>query len=482
MRKYLSYLLILFLGLNISSCKTEVEFPKLTTSELTLLVPQNDSVVNLQNRSAVTFAWKNSSIVTTYNLLLSTKSDLSDALVIATTANPYVIRSSQMNSLAKTLGIGTGSTKKIYWSIQSGKSSQPSTTEVKSFTLQMLMAQPLTPGNDSIIKLDYAALSSGIKFSWESMADYTNYQLIVSTNADLSNPFIDTTVNGTSSEVTQQQFQNVIENSAYALKRYKGNTLYWNVKVGDKFLSSSSRKFKLYGTKIFTDIRGTETITYKVAVIPSADGSEEYVWMAENLRTKKLNNGVDLVYDATGQKSWNSQYFTPQEALINASTPLPDELRANAGMYYRVQMIGDNGSSVVWPSLIAPAKWRVPETQDFLNLTNATLNYCNYLEVLRASVAYPALLSGSRQLDVTKMNLWGMNMSSSGINRVASPGSLYLAEFAVVNGPYMSYAINSINQCVILEIGASTGKGNARAIALGYKAPIVVRLIYKGDD
>jgi len=77
MRKYLSYLLILFFGLNISSCKTEVEFPKLTTSELTLLVPQNDSVVNLQNRSAVTFAWKNSSIVTTYNLLLSTKSDLS---------------------------------------------------------------------------------------------------------------------------------------------------------------------------------------------------------------------------------------------------------------------------------------------------------------------------------------------------------------------------------------------------------------------
>jgi hypothetical protein len=482
MKKYLSYLSILFIGLNISSCKNEVELPKLTTSELQLIVPQKDSLVDLQNRSTVTFAWGNSPIVSNYKLVFSTNSDLSDPVIIETSSNPSVIRSSEMNDLAKSLGLSSGSIKKIYWSVKSGKLSQPAIAEVRSFTLKMLMAQPLSPAKDSIISLDYTALSQGVKFSWESMADVSNYQLVISANADLSNPLIDISVSGTSTVLTQQQFQNIIENTNNGLKRYKGNTIYWNVKAGDKFMALSAWKFKLYGTKVFTDIRGNESITYKVAVLPTADGTGELVWMAENLRTRKLNNGDNLVYDATGQKSWNSQYFTPAEAMISATTAVPDELRATAGMYYRVQMIGNNSSSVVWPSLLAPAKWRVPEVQDFVNLANATLTVCNYLEVLRAPAAYPTLLVGATKLVESKMNLWGMNMAPSGTNRIASPGSLYLGEFGQVNGLHMIYAINSITQCNTLEINAVTGKGNARAIGLGYNAPIVVRLIYKGDD
>lgn len=481
MKKYQSYLLILFLGLTILSCSNEVELPKLTTSELQLLAPQKDTLVDLQNRSAVTFAWGNSSIVSKYNLLLSTNEDLSNPIVIETSLNPYVIRSSEMNDLAKKLGLSSGSTKKIYWSVKSGKLSQPSLAEVRSFTMKMLMAQPLTPAKDFIISLDYTALSQGITFSWESMADINNYQLIISAKADLSNPLIDMSVSGTSTVLTQQQFQNIIENTNNGLKRYKGNTIYWNVKAGDKFIANSAWKFKLYGTKVFTDVRGNESITYKVVVIPTADGTDELVWMAENLRTRKLNNGVDLVYDATGQMSWNSQYFTPAEAKISAAAAVPNELRATAGMYYRVQMIGNNSTSVVWPSLLAPAKWRVPEVQDFVNLVNSTLTVCDYLEVLRAPASYPALLIGTKALVGTKMNLWGMNMAPSGTNRIASPGSLYVGEFVQVDGLHMTYAINSVSQCNTLEIGG-TGKGNARAIGLGFQAPIVVRLIYKGDD
>jgi uncharacterized protein (DUF427 family) len=482
MKKCLSYLSILFIGLNLSSCKNEVEFPKLTISELELLVPQKDSIVDLQNRSTVTFAWENSTIVSSYNLVFSTNSDLSDPVVVETSSNPYVIRSSEMNDLGKSLGLSTGSTNKIFWSVKSRKSSQPTTAEVNSFTLKMLLAQPLTPAKDSIINLNHDSLSTQLKFSWESMADINSYQLIISAKADLSNPLIDMSVSGTSTVITQQQFQNIIENTTNGLKRYKGNTIYWNVKAGDKFMANSAWKFKLYGTKIFTDIRGNESITYKVAVIPTADGTDEMVWMAENLRTRKLNNGVELVYDATGQMSWNSQYFTPAEAMISSTTAVPDELRATAGMYYRVQMIGNNSSAVVWPNLLVPAKWRVPEVQDFVNLANAALTACDYLEVLRAPAAYPALLVGAKTLVGSKMNLWGMNMAPSGTNRVASPGNLYLGEFGQVNGLHMTYAINSITQCNTLEINAATGKGNARAIGLGYNAPIVVRLIYKGDD
>ncbi len=36
-------------------------------------------------------------------------------------------------------------------------------------------------------------------------------------------------------------------------------------------MANSAWRFKLYGTKIFTDVRGDESITYKVAVISNGD-------------------------------------------------------------------------------------------------------------------------------------------------------------------------------------------------------------------
>ena len=43
-------------------------------------------------------------------------------------------------------------------------------------------------------------------------------------------------------------------------------------------MANSAWRFKLYGTKIFTDVRGDESITYKVAVI--SNGDSEVVWLA----------------------------------------------------------------------------------------------------------------------------------------------------------------------------------------------------------
>ena len=77
------------------------------------------------------------------------------------------------------------------------------------------------------------------------------------------------------------------------------------------------------------------------------------------------------------------------------------------------------------------------------------------------------------------MNSWGMSMAPCGTNR---DGSLYIKEFGDLDGLHMVFAINSVSQFATLEIAAATAKGGARAIALGKNAPIVVRLIYTGDD
>ena len=44
---------------------------------------------------------------------------------------------------------------------------------------------------------------------------------------------------------------------------------------------------------IFTDIRGDEKITYRVAKVKYSTG-EEVVWLAENLRTTKYPDGTDI--------------------------------------------------------------------------------------------------------------------------------------------------------------------------------------------
>lgn len=478
MKQYISFLFILFTGLACWSCKEDVERPELVTSEIELAMPKSDVSIDLDKVRQITFAWTDAFLVDKYNLLLSTHEEMSNPVVVETRRTPHLISSSDMNDIAAKLGIASGYTGKIYWTVQSGKSSQPSVAEIRSLTVTRLMAQPLTPIKGTTFELNNEALDTEVKFTWEPMPDTESYQLLISANADLSDPLVDAAVEKTSTALTHRQLQDIVDNKAAGLKRYKANTLYWNVKVGDRLMASSAWTFKLYGTKIFTDVRGDESITYKVAVLPNGDS--EVVWLAENLRTTRLNTGEPLVYE--GQANNKSQYFPGAEAKKNPTTPIAEAIRKVAGMYYRVGMIGNNSPSVVWPGMLAPKGWKVPELQDFVNLAKMSLATCDYLEVLRCAEAYPALQIGDKKLKKDLINAWGMNMAPCGTNR-DSGGSMYIAEFGDLDGLHMVYAINnSISQFATLEIAAATGKGGARAIALGKNAPIVVRLIYTGDD
>ncbi len=50
----------------------------------------------------------------------------------------------------------------------------------------------------------------------------------------------------------------------------------------------------------------------------------------------------------------NLNVSLPKKLRKSATTLVPDAIRKVAGMYYRIGLIGDNSSSVTWPSLLAP--------------------------------------------------------------------------------------------------------------------------------
>jgi hypothetical protein len=475
MKKILFSMLLPLLGL--WACDKEAERPGLTTSEIALLIPSNHAAFDLENTLNIPFAWEEAFLVDNYELVFSNNEDLSNPNMVNVRRTPHLITSSDMNDIAAKAGIQSGYAGEIYWTVRSGKSSQPSVAEVRSLTVTRLAAQPLTPAKDTVITLDHTAPDTEITFSWEAMP-VDDYQLIISANADLSDPLMETTVSATSAPVTYQTLQDFIDDPANGLKRYKSNTLYWNVQAGDKILARPSWKFKLAGARIFTDVRGDESITYQVSVVPNGD-DEELVWMSENLRATKLVDGTPLVYE--GQEDWDSQYFPAEGAKTSASALVPEGISRHAGVYYRVQKIGDNSSSVQWPALLAPAGWKVPEVQDFLNLVTAALRVSPTLEVLRHPDGFPTGVSGGTALDETLMNLWNMNMVPCGSNRITGGGSLYVAEFAALGQQHMLYAFNSVTQVVTVETLYPKG-GNARAIGLGTNAPVTVRLLYTGDD
>ncbi|UYI75232.1 MAG: SusE domain-containing protein [Bacteroides xylanisolvens] len=472
MKKYLILLLTVFA---FWACDAE-EYPQLVTSQIELLVPADNVSVDLNDIYNVVFAWEKPFIVDKYQLVFSNSPDLSNPVSIDAKITPYLISASKMNEIASSLGIATGASGTVFWSVRSGRPSQPSTATVRTFTIKRLPPQPLFPSDGEAFVLDDEAPNTAISFVWESLPDVNEYTLVISSNPSMSNPILETTIEGTSINVTHQELQEIIENKSNKLKLFKSNTLYWNIKIGDTFMANIPRVIRLSGMRVFTDIRGTESITYKVAVLPYPE-SGETVWLAENLKTKKLKNGEDLLYN--GPEDAKSQYIPAVEALQKAGVSIPSEIALLAGNYYRINLIGDNSLNLQWPDLLAPEGWKVPSLEDFQDMTTAALKVCSYLDVLRSPVAYPNDKYLTFDMNSSLVNAWGMNMAGCGTNRFAT-GSPYVSEFCAVNSQHMVYAFTSVNQCATVTMTPSGDR--TRAIGLGASAPICVRLIYIGDD
>ena len=121
------------------------------------------------------------------------------------------------------------------------------------------------------------------------------------------------------------------------------------------------------GTTV-TDIDGN---IYNTVVI----GQQE--WMAENLKTTRYNDGVDISYPGNNNSAWESN--------TNGAYAWYDNDIANKDIYgalynfYAVDQASNGGRN------ICPEGWRVPEVSDWLELTDYLIS--NYSHITQNNVA-----------------------------------------------------------------------------------------------
>jgi len=250
------------------------------------------------------------------------------------------------------------------------------------------------PVNGSTYVLDKDMPDEVVTFSWTDTGA-AFYELVFSKSPDFSNPISVKNIDSPSKTFTYSQLQEILFDNAptNGLNKYNNNVLYWNVKVGGMTVGTEPKIFCMEGMKIFKDIRGVETITYDVTVIPYADGTEG-IWLSQNLRATKDIYGTDLpakIYSDTGDGS----------EIMKANTQYPQPLKAIAGNYYRQSEI------VQLKEKLVPEGWKYPTWNDYFNLYKAAKKQMYYLKSLYHPDGFPFSKDEN-------YNAWNMNMATFG--------------------------------------------------------------------
>jgi uncharacterized protein (TIGR02145 family) len=152
---------------------------------------------------------------------------------------------------------------------------------------------------------------------------------------------------------------------------------------------------------------GTITVTAVPPVCPTATityNSDTYntvaigtqCWMAENLRTRKYNDGTDIPFDASGEPSGSGQAQTwgaltsgAHTLYAHDSTATPSNLISYGYLYnwYAVKGIVTSGGTPELTKNICPIGWNVPTDNDWKILTD-TLGGIGVAGTLMKSKSY----------------------------------------------------------------------------------------------
>jgi hypothetical protein len=411
-----------------------VTFPEY---DLVLTAPDNGATVDLALSPTVNFSYNEVPGVKMYVLALSRSetmdSDIADVQNILVTANPHPLTTGEMDAIASTLGIrkdGTAAT--VYWTIRPNSGATNIHTQVRALQLTRMTTPLQYPidGTEHII-LSHPGIDSTLTFEWANR-DNAQAELIVGTAADLSDGITLFTGPAFSASFTHADLQStLIEHAGFGLKKYYKNKLYWNVKIGGTFIGELHESFFLSGQRVLVDVRGAETMTYKVAVIE--EDTYTAIWMGQDLKTKYLYDGntvpvpTSLEVDVVFPPSAGAPVYGGALRTVVAPGDNP-----NQGYFYRpifdVFLAGNFDPSD--PNFV-PAGWKIPARSDFEELFTAAYTITGGDDVLKCPIAYGDSYFGK----------WGLNFYDNG---------------CLDGGPYV-YSINGMYYACLGSNGVSYG-------------------------
>lgn len=351
----IKYLLALGIASLLAACQEDKYELSIPESDIRLTMPADGTSLNLNDKdvTSVTFSWDKSYENGNTIIFSSSPYLVGDTVqVLVGTVNEYLMDVQDLDVCAASLGVGGGKSGTVYWSVKPTDKLSVAASEIHSLTLSRIQTSLLTPEDQSVRTLDADTPDDNITFSWktENESSGESYQLCFSMDSRMSGTVAKTEVGNTGEySLTQQQIQNLIIQLPIAL--FSQNTIYWNVirKSDGTLVSRTSHVLKLTGMLLFTDVRGDESITYRVAKVTYSTG-QEVIWLAENLRTTKYPDGTELSLA-------NGEYW-------NAPTNLSEDLQKANGKYYSLGIVGK----------IAPDGWKVPSIADYEELLAEALS------------------------------------------------------------------------------------------------------------
>jgi hypothetical protein len=419
--KKVSFILTIVLAITLWGCRNydAVTFPEY---DLILTAPDDGLAVDLALNPTVNFSYNEVPGVKTYVLELSRSEtmdpDITNIQSMFVTANPHPLTTAELDVIASTLGVrkdGTSAT--LYWTIRPNSGAANIHTQVRSFQLVRALTPLQYPidGEEHII-LNHPGIDSTLTFEWANR-DNAQAELIVGTTANLSDGITLFTGAAFSATFTHADLQSrLIEHATLGLSKYYKNKLYWNVKIGGKFIGEANESFFLSGQRVLVDTRADGTMTYVVAVIE--ENGYTAVWMGQDLKTKYMYDGSEVPGIA---------YFPP---------PAGDPVYG--GALRTVVAPGDNPHQgyvyqAIWGTFLAgygaydltdpnfvPAGWTVPTQSDMEELFEAAHTLTGGDDVLRCPIAHGDPYFGK----------WGLNFYENG----CIDGSTYV--YSSISGMY----------------------------------------------
>ncbi|MDR1155672.1 MAG: SusE domain-containing protein [Bacteroidales bacterium] len=433
---------------------------------ISLGMPDDKIIMELDRSGNITFSWLPLEDINEYQLVISLNADFSNPQFIdATSSQSMMVAPATLDEKLAAMGVKAGEAAPVYWTVRPKEDMEMA--DVKRTMLVFRVSPP--PVNIDLVAalpvvLDKDQTSTQTTFSWSSTGA-EHYTLIFSKNADMSNPiYVISGITSATCPLTHQQLQDAfIENASLGLKRFKTNILYWNVKADGAPSANSAGQFALSGMRYFRDVRGSEDLTYNVAVLPYPEGSET-VWLGENLKTLKTIDGTDIA-------TLLGDNFVASAQSVLETVPVPVEMHPFIGCYYRIEQLP------FWKDRVIPAKWKIPTYEELTLMCNqarmAAPGAATY-SVLRNPVAFPATYAADPHKEM--WNLWKMDFVpyGNGASVAAIPDQQY-----ELDNPYLYFVMDYGSDDRKMFFGDANGSTSNWAWA-NHAVPI--RLIYTGDD